>query len=192
MATTEIKVDGIRQLLSKLNGLTPKAQRGALRAMTSKAGVLLSREIRRQIKRRDMPYSRARNPAERRAAKGRGQTPLAYTIKKRAWKKPQKGIIGTVVGPAYPAGAHGHLAEFGHKITGHSRIKFRGVSLKALRRKKWKRKTVRLGRRSVARSGERTIAHGFQQQAMDETSGEIYGAMREGWRRFIAKQNKVN
>jgi len=176
-----------QDLLQFLEGLDAKLQRGAFRKMVGAAGTQLAKEIRRQIGKRDILYSRGRNPAERRKSRRRGVKPLKRTIKSRAWSRSSRGIIGSVVGPAWPEGAHGHLVERGHRITGHARIKFRGISLRSLRRGKVKRKVVRIGRRRVAKSGDRTIAHRFQEEAMKQVTQAVYEAMATALRKALEK-----
>lgn len=185
-----IDVKGLQYLKRTLEALPAKAQRGAIRKMTDKGSSVLQKEIKRQIKMRDMPYSRRKNAASRKRTKQRGQKPLLSTIKKKYWAKPARGIVGYVVGATWPAGSHAHLVEWGHRITGHARMKFRGVSLRSLRRKKWRRKTVRLGRKSIAGSGTRTVEHRFQESAMQVAENDIYHGMVAGWKVFLAKQHR--
>lgn len=160
-----------------LERMSDKMKRGAIRGMMSKSGTVLAREIRAQLKRENMPYSRARNADERRKARKSGSRPLQNTIKTRAWSRPRKGLIGVVVGPSYPAGAHGHLVEFGHKITGRSRVKLKLFG-----------KLRRIGRRRVARHGNMTVAHPFQQRAQVEVRGDLMGVQERALAAFIRKQ----
>jgi len=160
-----------------IQGLEDRVARQVLRKATSKAGTILAREIRVQIKRRNMPYSRARNAAERRKSRERGDKPLIRTISKRSWSRPAKGLIGCVVGPTWPAGAHGHLVEFGHKITGHA-------ALRVSRKKRLRR----IGRFQIKRSGDRTKAHLFQTEAMKNVQRRVYAELEAAMRVFMAKQ----
>lgn len=159
-----------------LDRMVDKLHRAALRNATKKAGAMLAAEIRRQIKTRDMPYSRARNAQERRKARKGGQVPLARTIQSRAWTVPRRGIIGVVVGPKWPEGAHGHLVEFGHRIAGHA----------------WGggKKGRRLMHRRISRQGERTIAHGFQAAAADRVQADVGATMAAALRDFVARQER--
>ncbi len=169
------------QMKQYLDSMSDKMQRGAVRSMMSKSGTILSKEIRNQLKRLDMPYSRARNAAERKKARKTGQKPLVRTIGKRAWSRRSKGLIGTVVGPKYPEGAHGHLVEFGHRITGHRR----SGRLGRLRRGRLARM---FGRRRVRGSGSRTVAHGFQEHAGRVAEREMMIAQKHALAAFIRKQ----
>lgn len=174
-------------LLTYLKQFDAKLQRTAIRKMVAAAGTQLAREIRVQIKRRDMPYSRARNAAERRKARERTAKPLLRTIRSRAWSRAAKGLFGAVVGPAYDGGRHGHLVEFGHEIRGHFKRKIRQQSVKQLERGEFQGRLVGKGRRRIARSGTRTIAHGFQQEAMREARSQIYNGMFNAMRKAIDK-----
>lgn len=185
-----VDVRGLKFLTRKLEGLPAKAQRVAIRKMTDKGSSVLQKEVKRQIKMRHMPYSRRNSLAARKRTKAKGQKPLLSTIKKKYWSKPRRGIVGYVVGATWPEGAHAHLVEWGHKITGRSGVRFKGISLSGLRRGKWRRKVVRLGRRHIARSGEYTVAHRFQETAMQVADNEIYHGMVAGWRVFIAQQGR--
>ena len=100
-------------MLDYLNGLDDSIRRTVVRKMVRAGGTILAKEIRSEIKKRDMPYARGRTAATRKSARQSGQKPLIRTIGQKAWSNPRKGIIGTVVGPQYPAGAHGHLVEKG-------------------------------------------------------------------------------
>ncbi len=147
-----------KPLDSYLTELDAKLKRGVMRKMVAAGGSQLAKEIREQIKKRDMPYSRGRNAAERRKARQAGTKPLIRTIAVRRWSKPQKGLLGAVVGPAWPTGAHGHLVERGHRITGHKVGRTQG-------------------RRRIFGSGNRTRAHLFQAEANARAAGRIYNGM---------------
>lgn len=188
MPNLEVKVTGSEELKLYLERLPAKMQRGAIRPMTNKSSTILRKEIVNQIKRRNMPYSRNRNRAERKKARDAGSKPLVRTITKKYWSRPSRGLVGYVVGPAYHGGQHGHLVERGHRITGHARIKFRGLSLKGLRRGKLRRKNVKLGRRGIARSGDMTVAHRFQETAMEAKKQEMFKVHMLELAAFIRKQ----
>lgn len=175
----------MQQYLSRMDD---KMQRGAVRQMASKAGTILVNAIRAELNRANMPYSRTRNAAERKKARQSGQKPLVRTIGKRAWSRRNRGIIGTVVGPMYPAGAHGHLVERGHKITGRSRVKvdtgkvYRNLGLKR------RGKVHRIGRMNVRRSGDMTMAHHFQETATKNAARDVFDEMERTLSAFIRKQ----
>ena len=179
---------GGTSMAAYLARMTDKMQRGAIRSMMTKSGTLLAKEVRNQIKQRDMPYSRGRNAAERRKARKEGTKPLRLTITSRAWSRPAKGLIGRVVGPGYRGGKHGHLVEHGHRITGKARLKFRGLSIRSLRRGKLRGKTTRLGRKRVSGSGTMTHAHHFQEAAENAVESQVLGVQKRALRAFIARQ----
>jgi hypothetical protein len=171
-------------LLDYLKDLDQKLKKGVIRKMVTAAGTVLVKQIRKEIKERNMPNSRATGKDRKaiKAMKAQGTVPLVQTIGKRTWSKERRGIIGCVVGPVWPQGAHGHLVEFGHKITGKARLKVTAPVLRRYAGKggttyKLKSKTFKIGRHEVARTGERTIAHGFQQAAMAAKEREIWYAM---------------
>lgn len=53
-----------------------------------------------------------------------GLKPLRDTIgvQVRYYEREQDAAVVAVVGPEYPAGAHGHLVEFGHRIVGNAQL----------------------------------------------------------------------
>ena len=110
------ELTGDRELDRFFQTITPKLQRGALRKGVSAGGTALVRAIRDELKSTPFKDSRGATVASRRAAREAGQKPLMRTIGKRAWSVPEKGIIGQIVGPKYPEGAHAHLVERGHRI----------------------------------------------------------------------------
>lgn len=177
-----------RPIQQYLDQLDSSMQQQAIKKMVAEAGKVLAKEIKTQIARRDMPYSRTRNAASRRRARQKGQKPLIRTIAVRPFIKKKRGIVGAIAGPAYPAGAHGHLAEFGHKITGHARIRLTGLSIKALRKSRIKKKVVRIGRRGISRKGETTKAHLFQSEASGRVQGKIYNEFTRTLTAFLKKQ----
>ena len=156
-----------------MDQLADRMKRGVIRKMVAAAGQTLVKEVRVQLNSRDMPYSRARDVDARRRSRSRGVKPLSLTIKKKAWSKRDKGLIGSVVGPAFPAGAHGHLVEFGHRITGQ---------------RKDKSKSFRSDRKTIRRSGDRTVAHKFQTEAAEKSTEKVYREMHVAMKKFIAKQ----
>lgn len=94
-------VTGDKELDRYFATLTPKLQRGAIRKGVRAAGSAQVKEIRSNVK----------------TMVGSDQTGrLRKSLGQRAWSRPKAGVIGTVVGPRYPDGAHGHLVEFGHEI----------------------------------------------------------------------------
>jgi hypothetical protein len=163
--------------------LAPKIQRGVLRVAVQKSGTLLAREIRRQIKRRDMPYSRARNAAERRKSRSMGVKPLVQTIATKVWSVPGKGIIGIAVGPDWNHAKHGHLVEFGHKIVGHRKSHTSRSGI--LRRKR----TTTWNSR-VSRMGAKTVAHLFQTVAANRSSSDVGTIIAQAMRDFVARQER--
>ena len=99
-----------------LDRLTDRMKRQALRRIMAASGSHLAKEIRSEIKERDMPYSRGRNAQERRKSREKGLKPLVRTIKVKAWARFEKGLVGSIVGPGHPEGGHGHLVERGHLL----------------------------------------------------------------------------
>jgi hypothetical protein len=51
-----------------------------------------------------------------------------------------------------------------------------------------RRKNVKLGRRGVARSGEHTVAHRFQETAMEVKQNEMFAIHKRELAAFIRKQ----
>lgn len=101
------------QMAAYINVMEDKLHRAAQRRVVSLQAKELSKEIRRQLKSADMPYSRARTRASRRVAREKGQKPLQKTVKSKTWNVKKRGILGKIVGPSWPAGAHAHLVERG-------------------------------------------------------------------------------
>jgi len=169
--------------------MTPRMHRTALRYAVKKAGTRLAKEIRSQIKRRDMPYSRARNPEERKKSRQLGLKPLVRTVAARPWTVPMRGIIGIVVGPKWPEGAHGHLVEFGHRIIGHTTSRRRGISWKWLKRGRIRSKIYKSAK-AISRSGERTHAHHFQAEAQERVKSDVSAIMAAAVREFVRRQER--
>lgn len=112
----DVELTGDRELDRTLQEMPAKLQRGALRPAVSAGATKLVQATRDEIKATPFEDSRGSTAARRKSAKEAGQLPLVRTIGKRAWSVPEKGIIGQVVGPTRPAGAHGHLVHEGHRI----------------------------------------------------------------------------
>ena len=154
-------------MATALSRMTEDMKRRAVRVAVRKAGTVLAKEIRREIKSRDMPYSRMHNAKAKRRSKDRGAVPLALAIRTRYWAKPSRGIIGTVVGAAWDLKAyHSHLVELGHRITGHR------------------------NQPGIRRQGERTVAHHFQRDASEKSKHRIYDEIRSAVASWIRKQNR--
>lgn len=166
-----------------LSRLDDRMKRQALRRIAAKSGSVLAKEIRKQIKQRDMPYSRKVNEVEARKKTG---PPLDKTIKVRQWSKFEKGLVGAVVGPEWKTAKHGHLVEFGHRVQGRFRVKFRAFSLRSLLRGKFKLRNYRLGRRKV--QGGMTIAHHFQEDAGEAVKHRLFAEQRTALGQWMRKQ----
>ncbi len=115
MVQVTISITGDKALDRAFRTLPAKMQRRVIRPAVSAQATVLVREIRRRAPSRgrtEQYLSRA--GVERRRGIG-----LKRSIRKRAWSKPERGIIGQVVGAGWPEGAHAHLVEFGHRIVTH-------------------------------------------------------------------------
>jgi hypothetical protein len=117
-----MEVIGADRLDDFFSTLPRKWQRGVLRKAANAGAQVLVEFIRDELKRQIFAQSRGATRESRRAARESGKLPLARTITKRSWSVPLRGIIGAVVGPGWPAGAHGHLVEYGHRVVTHKGV----------------------------------------------------------------------
>ena len=109
------RMTGDRELDRFFAGLPDKLQRGAIRKGVRAGGSAMIKEVRQNIGRMLRPGRQRHNSAGK-------KTSLKRSVGQRPWSLPHRGIIGSVVGPRWPEGAHGHLVEFGHRIvTRHGR-----------------------------------------------------------------------
>jgi hypothetical protein len=118
--------DGMN-MATYIHRMEDKLHRAAQRKVVGKQATELAKEIRKQIKLRNMPYSRSRTRESRRLARERGQKPLVKTIKTKTWNVRRRGIIGKIVGSEWPAGNHSHLVErgFTHNKSGWQTVAHR-------------------------------------------------------------------
>jgi len=141
--------------------LPMKMRKRALRSALTKAGNLIKKRARQLV-----PRSKGAAKSYR---KSRGKKPLYQTIgtKIRTYPKSNGGdVFLSVIGPEYPAGAHGHLVEFGHEIVGH------------------KPKQVKTGRRS------REIP--FMQPAFEDMKGQVQRELETKVREFVNRNHAKN
>lgn len=145
-----IKLDGYDELLRQLNRIDDTLSKQVTREMVKAAGEVVAARARTLCPVGDPTH----HPENK---------PLRDTI---AVEVRDYGVRSlAVVGPQYPAGAHGHLVEFGHDIVA------RGEST-----------NVGKGRRSGAKSkggltSGRTQPKPFMRPAFDGTKGEQLAAM---------------
>lgn len=148
-----MQVTNSKEVQAYFDGLTERLQRKVIRQAIAAGGTRLVKEVRKVLK-----AEQSREPRRRPQNK-----PLSRTIAKKAWSKPRKGLIGTVVGPKYPEGAHGHLVERGHRIV-----------------------------TKAGDTGRRTRALGFQELAEQIVEPEIRQAQRAKLAAAIQKErNKI-
>ena len=98
-----MKLTGERRLLRSLKALPDRVYRKAVRQTMGRAATPVVKAARRAAKRHANP----------KRTEGKH---LFQTIAKRTRTYQTKGVIYTTVGPTWPAGAHGHLVEFGHRL----------------------------------------------------------------------------
>lgn len=113
---TRMDIIGVDHLDKFFGGLPRKWQRSVLRKAANAGGQVVLEAVREELKKAQFAQSRGATRASRKATRAAGKKPLARTIGKRPWSAPLKGIIGCVVGATWPAGAHAHLVEYGHRM----------------------------------------------------------------------------
>lgn len=114
--------------------------------------------------------------AWQRHRKGGKRKRLDQTVNMRLWKpKRSRQIAGVVVGPEYPAGAHGHLVEFGHRIV--PRKHGRGAT--------YSERTAKWAAAKRDQSRPRTRAIHFQKDAMRRFDQDAARIINEATERFL-------
>jgi HK97 gp10 family phage protein len=147
-----IKLDGYDEMLRQLNHIDDTLSKKVTREMVKAAGEIVAAKARTLC-----PVGDPTHEPEKK--------PLRDTIAVEVRDYGEQALA--VVGPQYPAGAHGHLVEFGHDIVA------RGES-----------KNVGRGRRSGAKKKGglitgRTQPQPFMRPAFDSTRGEQLAAMEK-------------
>ena len=111
---------GIAQIQRRLALLTPTLQRNVIRGALAKSGRTMIKELKKRVPRSRKTGSRKKWSQSTKADRA-GKKDLFQSIKQipsAKWRSKssaaKKGIIGTVVGPSWPQGAHAHLVEWGH------------------------------------------------------------------------------
>lgn len=153
----KMDLTGDKELDMFFRTITPSMQRGALRKAMRAAGSALVKEIRNNISRMVGESAASRGGQTRYDSRGK-KTSLKKSIGTRPWAVPRRGIIGVVVGPRWPEGAHGHLVEFGHEIVSHGK-----------------------------RTGQRTRPIPFQRRAMVSGKAAIVAAQRTKLKQALSR-----
>jgi hypothetical protein len=143
--------------------------------MVGAGGSILAKKIRKVLPHMVSDEARSKSTASRRKARNDGTPPLVRTIRVRTRSKGRKGIVYAVVGPAYPAGAHGHLVEFGHAIV-----------VKGFQRRRKRRGS---SKRSGGKYAGRAKPVPFQSTSMRLSQMEIYWGMATRLKKWLAKQD---
>lgn len=152
------EIKGFDELDRVLRNVTPKVERALTRKGVRAAAKPVIKAAKQNI--RSMLQSE-------KDKSGTGN--LYKSVGVRVWTVPSKGIIGGVVGPRWPQGAHGHLVEFGHQITPNKRHAKSGK------------------RQAIGMDGQRrTKPHPFLAKARVE----MQRAVREAWAAKIDEELK--
>jgi len=154
-SATAIVVTNASEVAEYFDQLTERLQRKVIRQAVGAGGQILVKKTREVLKREQKTTRGTADP---------GDKPLWKTITKKPWSKPQRGLIGTVVGPAWPAGAHGYNVEHGHDIV------------------------ISRGPRAGESTGRRTRALEFQSLAEQISVPEVRTKQIEKLRAAIAKE----
>ena len=128
-----IKLDGYDELLKTLKRIDDTLTGQLMRDMVKAAGEVVAKEAKRLCPRGD--------PADKPDLKPLNET-IAVEVRDYGLR------TMAVIGPQYPAGAHGHLVENGHEIVSHGK-----------------------------RTGERTAPKPFVRPAFDGTGRQQMAAM---------------
>ena len=150
MAGVSIQLDGYDELIAEINRIEKELTGDILRDVVGAGGEVVAARA-RQICRRGDP----RHKPELK--------PLADTIEMVTKSYGQRAIA--VVGPGWPAGAHGHNVEHGHDIVARGQGKNRG------------RGRVKGGKKADKLIGGRTKPQPFMRPAFDETYAQQMAAM---------------
>lgn len=158
MAGVTIKLDGYDELLAELNRIDDRLSKRLTREMVKAAGEIVAARARERC-----PIGDPKHKPELK--------PLRDTIGVEVRDYGERALA--VVGPEYPAGAHGHLVEFGHDIVGRGQSKSMG------------RGRVSGAKRKGGVTQGRARPHPFLRPAFDETQSQQYAAMEAVMRRAI-------
>jgi len=110
-----VRLTGDRELDRALAMLPDRMQRKVIRAVVAAQASVFMREVRRRAPTR----SRKETYTSKTGKTRRRSIGLRRSITKKAWSKPDKGMIGQIVGARWPEGAHAHLVEYGHWMVTH-------------------------------------------------------------------------
>lgn len=128
MGKTTVKLEGMSEFVQKLNALPGYIQGNILVDSMRGAGDLIAQRMQEFVRQDGMPEYTPIQGKKRRAAKRLRDT-IGYDI----IKYKSKTFVGTLlaVRPQWPAGAHRHLVEYGHRVVHGGSIKKKGRSTAA-------------------------------------------------------------
>lgn len=141
MTTADVKIDEseFRRASQLLKTVDDKIRREGLMEAFTKASEIVVASAKREVPQPGYPGDKS------------GKKPLRETIG-FVIRDYSSGTMVAVIGPQYPAGAHGHLVHDGHEI--------------------WLPKPAHTEGADAVRTGRRTEADPFLERAGDNTAGE--------------------
>ena len=145
-----IKLDGYDELLAELNRIEKELTGPILANIAGAGGEVVAAKARQLCPRGDTDHKPELKP-------------LAETIEVLTKSYGERAIA--IVGPGWPAGAHGHNVEFGHDIVARGQGKTGG------------RGRVKGGKRAERKTTGRTRPRPFMRPAFDGTHNQQMAAM---------------
>lgn len=160
----QVRMLGVKELEKTLEKIGDRVVKNTMRHATSKAAQVLVRAIRANV--RQMVGRGSRQFAKDKLTRKQA---LSRTITKAPLRGKRRAVVGYVVGPKWPAGAHGHLVHDGHRVV-----------IPAGQGKK------------LVDTGRRSKAIPFQARAMAESQGKMASTMAsEAQKRLVTEVRKA-
>jgi hypothetical protein len=112
MSSVKIQIAGFDDLFRKLNAISVGLRGGIVKNAMNQAGRIVAKRAKELARK---PGDAGYNPRSRQR---QGNKHLVDTIGQvvRFYSSTRFNGFVLVVGPEYPAGAHGHLVEYGHRL----------------------------------------------------------------------------
>lgn len=171
MTAARVSLEGVGRLASKLDVLSAIMKGAAIERGLERAGNAVAKRAKELVpKPGSNDYSERRG---KRKAKKMLVDTIGHVIRGYQGRRFSGRVL--VVGPQYPAGAHGHLVEYGHRIV-------RGGTVARVSTSRSARRSVAMPRSKVGRSGMgkvvgKTRAIPFMVPALKDTQGKIAGML---------------
>ncbi len=176
-----IRITGANELFGKLNAIAVGLRGDVVRSGLNSAGRIITKRAKELVRKpSDAGYNK--RSKDRQGGKNLQET-IGHVV--RGYNSAKFSGMVLVVGPQYPAGSHGHLVEYGHRIAKRGTGTLTRIAKPGKR--KYSTPKSKVGKTGMGVSTGSTRAFPFMEPAARDSVGKITEAIAASVQKAIAK-----